>query len=50
MKPSEFISELITFLIQILNGNIIYFPEGILSSIYFEDLKNLKIYFLVIIQ
>ena len=22
------------------------FPEGILSSIYFEDLKNLKIYFL----
>ncbi len=42
-NPSEFISELINISNPKPSNNTIFiFPEGILSSIYFEDLKNFK--------
>ncbi len=46
-NPSEFISELINISDpNPSNKTIFIFPEGILSSIYFDDLKNFKDLFL----
>ncbi len=42
-NPSEFISELINISEPVLSSETLFvFPEGILSTIYFEDLKKFK--------
>jgi apolipoprotein N-acyltransferase len=46
-SPSQFISELINISEpDTSNETVFIFPEGILSSIYFEDLKKFKTLFL----